>query len=213
MAVAYSISSRDYLKRAEGRIRDGSQEALFYAAFELRCGIESRMQEYLNVWEHIAQSKKKGWRIAELSKNIESAFRSGDNVVRWAVMDRETGALTVCLYHTPVTRELRKLGEKLGNYMHSMKTFRPAGDPWWDAFRRDLERTVTALRAANVGTLLGPPLMKTGTREISMNIEILPGLDQGALDKGLVGQSVVVDIKYLPKLPDVLEPEALVWSY
>lgn len=212
MGAAYHIASRDYLKRAMDRLSDGSLESLFYAAFELRCGIESRMEEYLEVWEHIAEGKKKGWRIADLGKNIEREFRSGDNVVRWAVKDRETGALIICLYHTPVTRELRKLGEKLGNYMHSMKKLRPSEDPWWHMFRRELEQTVGTLRVANIGTLLGPPLMKTGTKKMNMNIEVLPGQDQSELMRKMIGQSVIVDVKYLPKLPDVLEPEASVWS-
>jgi hypothetical protein len=157
MSEAYRISSRDYLGRAEKRLSEGSLESLFYAAFELRCGIESRMQEYLEVWEHIAESKKKGWRIADLGKNIEREFRIGDKVVRWAVRDKATGALIVCFYHTPVTRELRTLGEKLGNYLHSMKKLRSEDDPWWAVVRRTLSETVTGLRTANVGTLLGPP--------------------------------------------------------
>jgi len=171
------------------------------------------MEEYLEVWDHIAESKKRGWRIADLGKNIEREFRTGDSVVRWAVLDRTTRALIICLYHTPVTRELRKRGEKLGNYMHSMKQFHPVDDAWWNVFRQEIAATTSDLRSANVGTLLGPPLMKAGTKQVKMSVEIPPGLDHDALMKRLVGENVIVDVKYLPTLPKVLEPEASVWPY
>ena len=47
----YKITSRDYLSRARICLDEGSNRFLFYAAFELRCGIEARMREYLEVWE------------------------------------------------------------------------------------------------------------------------------------------------------------------
>jgi len=80
--INYEIDSRSYLKRAEERIEDGSLHGLFYAAFELRCGIESRMQQYLDVQEHISKQKKKGWKIAKLAKNIENVFRTGDQITK-----------------------------------------------------------------------------------------------------------------------------------
>jgi hypothetical protein len=83
--MSYGISSRDYLQRAMTRIAEGSSEVLFYAAFELRCGIEARMQEYLHAWDHVSKKKRNGWRIAELGRNIERAFRARDTFVRWAV--------------------------------------------------------------------------------------------------------------------------------
>jgi hypothetical protein len=43
----YGISSRDYLARARGELVSGRPERLFYAAFELRAGIEQRLHEYL----------------------------------------------------------------------------------------------------------------------------------------------------------------------
>jgi hypothetical protein len=75
--MEYRTSSRDYLLRAQERLRDGTREALFYAAFELRCGIEARMRQYLEVCDHISKKKKEGWKIADLGRGTEEAFRLG----------------------------------------------------------------------------------------------------------------------------------------
>ncbi len=44
--MKYGTHSRGYLARARQRLDEGSFESLFYAAFELRCGIEARLQQY-----------------------------------------------------------------------------------------------------------------------------------------------------------------------
>lgn len=163
MDKPYGIAARDYLKRAQSRLGESALESLFYAAFELRCGIEARMQEYLEVWDHIAKKKKQGWRIAELGQNIEKSFRVGDAVIRWAVHDGHSSELIACLYYTPVTKGLRKRGEKIGNYMHSMKRYRATDDNWWMTFREELLQAAAELRTATMGTLLGPPLKKKGS--------------------------------------------------
>lgn len=184
---------------------------MFYAAFELRCGIEARMEEYLQVWEHIAEKEKTGWSIVNLGRNIEEAFRTGDSVVRWAVHDRQSKRLIVCLYHTPVTKQLQERGKKLGNYMHSAKQLRPVEDPWWSMFRHELLTTARELRIANTGTLLGPPLMKSGTRNVQMSLEMPPGSEADEIMKKITGQDLTVDISYPDALPEILEPEASVW--
>ncbi len=74
MGKTYEISSRDYLRRARECVREDSVSSLFYAALEVRSGIEARMQEYLEVWDHIAKKKKRGWRIVDLGRNVENSF-------------------------------------------------------------------------------------------------------------------------------------------
>jgi hypothetical protein len=56
--MGYGIHSRSYLKRARQRLDEGYPESLFYAAFELRCGVESRMKEYLDAQDHISESNR-----------------------------------------------------------------------------------------------------------------------------------------------------------
>jgi hypothetical protein len=212
MADSYRNSSRDYLGRGEHLLAEGSYASMFYAAFELRCGIEGRMEEYLDVWDHIAKKKKRGWRIAELGRNVEKSFQTNNAVVRWAVSDRTTGEMIVCLYHTPVTSALQKRGEKLSNYLHSVKKYREPGDKWWETFRTELTETARQLRVANMGTLLGPPLMRKSSGQVEMNMEIPPSLDKDALVKRLLGQDLIVNISYRKALPEPVEPQAILWK-
>jgi hypothetical protein len=171
------------------------------------------MQEYLEVWEHISKKRKKGWRIAEMGRNVEAAFRLGDKTVRWAIHERKTSAPIICLYHTPVTASLRKNGQELGNYLHAMKRHREPEDPWWERFATLVARTMSSLQVANTGTLLGPPLIKTGTSQVDMRVEIPPGTDGRAILDSIVGRNLTVDVKYLPELPTPLESWAVVWPF
>ena len=132
----YNISARDYLSRALVLLETTEPHSLFYAAFELRCGIEARMKEYLAEWEHISKKNKNGWAISKLHRDLEKEFKLGDKVVRWAVHDKSSDVLTAVFYHTPVTNKLKCEGEKLGNFLHSAKIFRGSQDDWWGEFRK-----------------------------------------------------------------------------
>jgi len=88
--MSYGIASRDYLKRAQKCLNRGDCESLFYAAFEIRCGVEARMQEYLEVQKHIAKKKRQGWQVVKLARNIEDAFRLGDKDAVLRIRDRKT---------------------------------------------------------------------------------------------------------------------------
>lgn len=198
--------------RAEVRLDEKTYESLFYAALELRCGIESRMQEYMENWDHISEKKKKGWQIAKLGKNLENAFRTGNNVVRWEVLESGTRQPIACFYHTPVTKGLRETGGRLGNYLHAMKHWRSADDPWWGKFRATLLDALEGLRFANKGTLLGPPMRRKGASEVEMNMELPPGIDIGKITRNMKNGRFTVNVSYLDTLPNPVEAHAIVWK-
>lgn len=56
--MEYSINSKAYLNRARKRLDENTKEGLFYAAFELRSGIASRLLQYWEANKHIHQMKK-----------------------------------------------------------------------------------------------------------------------------------------------------------
>jgi len=207
--MRYDITSRGYLARARERLAENTPQALFYAAFELRCGIEARMEEYLEVWEHVAQKKKTGWQIAVLGRNVEKAFSSHAKVVRWAVQDRATKKATIIFYYTPVTSQLQKAGEKLGNHLHSMKHYRSEDDKYWNDLRTDLLKTASLLEGANTGTLLGPPLMRRGTSKVDMRLEVPPGVDLKEMMKPML-KPTSVNVTYHESLPKEIEAEAII---
>lgn len=202
----YRIDSRDYLARARRLIDGGSLESLFYAAFELRCGIEARLQQYLEAQSHISEKRKKGWRIAELAKNIEKVFQTGDKVVEFAVYDQENDALLYTFYYTPVRARLRKMGEQLGNYLHSMRIYHHPQDKWWVEMRNLLEKVYGELRKANLGTMLGVPLLDPKTNRIVFSSELAEGEQPEDLLKkvGEIGTVRKLRVRYLNEVPGEL---------
>ncbi len=196
----YGVHSRDYLRRARRRLDERSNEALFYAAFELRCGIEARMHQYLEARTNIAKRKKRGWKIARLAKNLETAFRTGDKVVEFAVL-RNGQKEATAFYYTPVTSRLRRMAERLGDFMHAMQRD-PPSDEWWTGTRTTLEAVFEELYKASAGTLLGPPLVNAQGK-LEFVHEPLPGEDPSATMAllGRSGEEITIQVRYLDDLP------------
>jgi hypothetical protein len=123
----------------------------------------------------------------------------------------ESMLLMAIFYYTPVTPTLQKHGERLGNYLHSMKEFRELEDPWWKEFREDLEVIAAQLDGANRGTLLGPPLVRHEGRTtwIDMRLELLGGTDPR---HAFLNKRQKLRVNYLERLPSIFEPQAHIWS-
>ena len=141
----YGISSRDYLDRAKDCLANDEPRALFYAAFEIRCGVEARMQEYLEVQRHISKKKRQGWQVAKLARNIEDAFRLGEKDAVIRVRDPESSEVLFEARYTPVRKSLQNKAEKLGNFLHSVKKHLPSDSPFWGELRKELEIAVAEL--------------------------------------------------------------------
>jgi hypothetical protein len=211
--LGYGNSARHYLTRARLRLRESKPESLFYAALELRCGIETRMEEYLGVWEHISESKKRGWRVAELARNVEETFRSGNDVVRCSLLDRASRRPMIIFYHTPVSPDAQKAAMRLGSYLHSLKSHKDLGDAFWQKLRTELDVAARLLETANIGTLLGPPMTKDD-RKTNMKVELVfSALPADTVIIQMTSDApVTMKLEYLSALPDKLEPEALAWD-
>lgn len=200
----YKIGSRDYLLRARRLLDSGRPEAIFDATFELRAGIEARMQEYLDRQIHVPKNYAKEWRVSKLGKNIQKAFFGrGDKVCMFAIHDRQSGVLIKTLYYTPVTKKLRAMAEKLGDYLHARRQYRAPSDIWWIETREFLEEVYRELHVANIGTLIGVPVGTKNRRDFRMNIEIPENAAEAGLLRKIFSKNTdyLVDIKYLNKLP------------
>jgi hypothetical protein len=204
--MEYFIGPRDYLVRARARLSEAINEALFYAAFELRCGIEARLSEYLEAAEHVSRKKKSGWRVAELGRNVERAFKIGNKIACVAFHEEAAGNLIVRFYYTPVTPKLRNEAEKLGNYLHRAKKHHDADDPFWRTFRSELEDIASELDVASRGTLLAPPLRKGGSDLLDLKLQIPNTAEANAvMDRIYSRKNFGIRISYLDELP----PEAM----
>ena len=70
------------------------------------------------------------------------------------------------------------------------------------------------LAVANKGTLLGPPLLKPGTGEFDMKLELPPSADSDSLFNKVLhkGKEVQINVSYHSHFPGDLEKEAHVWE-
>jgi hypothetical protein len=154
--AAYSTGSRDYLTRAQALRACGKPEALLYAALEIRCGIEARLHEYLAGAAKIATVRKGLRQIRHLSRTVESVFDVYTKAVVATFTHPETGE-KVKIEYTPVTPELRKIAEKLGDFLHFTPAHRAAADDVVERLTKLVDAGIRGLAFATRGTLLGPP--------------------------------------------------------
>ncbi len=169
----YGINARDYLRRARDPLDEQREESLFYAAFELRAGVEARLQQSLEAHKDRQKRRKRGWRVSKMGKEAERAFRTGDSVRRLTITDLETGSISFSGFYTPVTKNLRKMAERLGELLHCAKGPYGDNDEWWDETRHVAEEVYRELATACAGTILGPPMYHAGTRKAHMYAEVL----------------------------------------
>ena len=171
---AYQATSYGFLERALAHLERFDEEdeasSLFYAAFELRMGIEARLWEYLKpalkelgkepseVEEYVATKLLR--RLTELNPDAEAhtIFR---------ITDEQDGASTVMEY-TPVSRELASLHGRLGEILHfnffirnqrwfMRRALKAKGHRSLVDYRELLAHTVAELQKATTGTLLNNP--------------------------------------------------------
>lgn len=208
MARSYDIDSIGYLRRARARLSEGTHEALFYAAYELRCGTESRLQDYLEARADIAKKKKKGWQIMDSAKELDRAIRLGDKIAEASIIDSD-GAIIVAAFYTPVSSRLRETaGARLHNLLHAMKTPFDNDDRWWADSRTFLEQIYADLELSSKGTLVGPMMRAPNGKAFDMMLSIRH--DSPIADKvslfGQVGTVAKIRIRYHDSLPNYATP-------
>jgi hypothetical protein len=201
MANSYGISSTAHLRRALGQLADGSQASLFYAAFELRCGIEARLQDYLDAQRQTSKWKKQGWKIVAAAKELERTFRVGVKIVEAGVLD-ESGQMRFALYYTPVGRQLRDSGAKLGNVLHALRKPHDDEDEWWTDTRRWLQQIAGDLAVANQGTLLGP-VVRSPNGDYHMELHFSHDSPvRGEIERfSRIGNSFKLQVRYFDSMP------------
>lgn len=154
--MAYGTTSRDYLARAKALRANGTSDALFYAAFEIRCGVEARLHEYLAGAAKVATVKKGLWQIRNLAREVEGVFDVYTKAVVATFVHPDTGK-KLKIEYTPVTPELKKVGEMLGDFLHFTPAHRDVSKRLLDRLTALVDSGISGLAFATRGTLLGPP--------------------------------------------------------
>jgi len=140
----------------------------------------------------VAAKKKNGWQIAALGKEVELAFSGCVQEVRVEVWSG--GFPMIRCKYTPVTPELRKIGEQLGNYLHAPKNDDLRELEQWEDFESILEHGIKLLAYSCSGNLLGVPLLEASKRKSGrMNLSI--SNEQNDLLKELFKQKKEVEFK------------------
>jgi hypothetical protein len=165
----YKTTSRDYLTRARCFLSSGDTASLFYSAFELRCGIEARLHEYLDGARDIASVKSGLWQIKHLGRQVENKFDIYSKAVVVTLINQETKEEVIYAY-TPVTARLRKIGEMLGSYLHHVSDEKIKRKDYLDKLKKHLTIGIKELEFSTSGTLLGPPRFSKSDRKHNMHL-------------------------------------------
>lgn len=203
MPTKYSPDALDCLFRAAELVESGSEAGLLYAALELRFGIEARLYEIKDAHKEAVKMKKGAWEIAKIGNNIERAFQIGDKICALTVAPGEERRT---IYYTPVSRELRGIGMRLGQFLHSGQSEAAYTPHWWEDLRANLKRGINLLSSTCAGALLGPPLRRRGSNQFHLRIH-MDDRDTNAREFGELVQRIglnathLVHIEYLPSLP------------
>lgn len=168
----------------------------FYSALELRFGIESRYREYLEYQSHVAENKKKGWQLAKLSRDVEDAFNGCKAEVRVTLYS--SGYPVMLCRYTPVTPELRSIGERLGNYLHAPKSTDLLELEQWQELDGLLDTGFKMLGYSCEGNLLGVPMKPPGSQSATFNMSVTD--EQRAIVDELRkrGGEIVIDVEHRP---------------
>lgn len=193
----YPVSPDAYLKRARDQLKNESAQSLFYAAFELRCFVESRQDQYLDAQKEYARSVPKKWRIGAQGKALSAIFESNKiQHISWFMSD----VLVYEAYHVPVNTDLRSRAEKFGELLHAQDQWRAPEDEWWANMRNSLLEAYELAWLCNRGMLLSPMFLVEGRAVGRMVVDADTKEEMiGFLQEGAQG---VLTVDYPDTLPE-----------
>ena len=197
---SYQRESINYFDRAS-RLLNSSRENtshLFYAALELRFGVETRMREYLKHQQNVSEKRKKGWKIAALSQDIKNAFSGVEKELVFSIS--AAGENNLVFRYRPVVPGLRTIAEKLGNYLHAAKDNELNSNEEWQQFRQLIEEGIKFLAYACSGSLLGVPMISPsfkGRRGGRLYLTVSPEEKIKLSEIVNAGREVLTHIEYL----------------
>jgi hypothetical protein len=198
--MPYHISPHAYLDRAKQRLRDGTAESLFYAAFEIRCCVESRQECYADAIEHM-RIEIRSWKHKETARRLEKVFDSEKIAhLKFRLSDNKT----FDLYYTPVTTSLSTNMGKMGDILHCMKAFKEDNDVYWQKTRAFVESVYKEAWVACHGTLLIPPLYdnKSGKPSTMVKIErFTDDMKEWITQAQRESTQIAVEVNYLDSPP------------
>ncbi len=195
----YPIYPHAYLNRARSLLMEGNAHSIFYAAFELRCFLECRQDQYLEAQREYARSVPNRWKIGAQGKALAGIFKSEKiQYVAWYADDE----LIFDAYHIPVSDELRDRVEKLGTLLHSQKTWRDPDDEWWNETRKNLVETYELAWLCGQGMLLSPLFLHEGKTVGKFEISCDDDMREKIIANMKIGSKGIMKVDYPEVLPE-----------
>jgi hypothetical protein len=168
----FTIYSKFFLQRARENLRrfdNGDVASLFYAALDLRFGIEARLYEYIDpVFKsnNISSEDIREYVATRLLTEFTRAEPDAERRMILRSLKSGTDEVLAEFEYTPVTKKLAKMHGKLGEMLHykffrnnknwMMKSRLQFGGKSLADFRVFLDEVANELAEATRGTLLGP---------------------------------------------------------
>ena len=171
--MEYAVRASDYLVRAQQE-RRADPARLFYAALELRCGVEARLHEYRDAIRK--RRRDNTWQVRLLKRDVESVVDKFEKPVTIYFHVPEIGG-RVPLRYVPISDELKSIVEHLGDYLHCVAAAKLQQSGFWVEFTILIDRGIALLWAAVSGDLLAPPMWQNKGRGVIF------AFDQGKMPK------------------------------
>lgn len=149
-------AAASYVSRAQKLRKSNDKASLFYAAFELRCGIEARLQEHAAVAHGVTKSQADQWEIKKLARTLDQAFGFGDSMLI-VFLSMEDGRNCQFMY-APVSGRLQEIGKRCGDYLHALRPERLESEGFWTEFRAMVTEGCGLLEFACSSEILRPTI-------------------------------------------------------
>lgn len=182
--MTYSVAPSDYAARAQALRKAGDTPSLVYAALELRCGIEARLQQHAAVAVGVSKSQATQWEIKKLARTLDQAFGLGDSILL-VFVNMNDGRSCQFMY-APVSSRLQEVGKRCGDYLHALRPDRTSTEGFWAELRKLITEGCGLLDLACSSEILRPTV-ETGLhfdlRPDDTRIEIVKDLIAGVPGK------------------------------
>ncbi|SDB11437.1 hypothetical protein SAMN05660653_00536 [Desulfonatronum thiosulfatophilum] len=196
--MAIELSSRAHLARAKEHAAASDPHRLLYAALELRLSIEARLHDYAERAGEFIRIPDNVWQIKELRKRVSSVFSASEKPLSLRLVNKKDKK-KVEIFYVPVSTHVQKIGQRLGDYLHSASLAKLSKPAQFDAFCELVKDGIMEMEFVHTGILRGPPLQR-GDGSITLSLEMGHQPEADALvsavgDEALIEMRVVVTEK------------------
>ncbi|MEM1160183.1 MAG: hypothetical protein AAGJ28_04565 [Pseudomonadota bacterium] len=195
MSKEYPVNPTAHLERAVQCLQKNTAPHLFYAAFEIRCCVELRQNEYLEAQEEYRSSLPKRFRIGQQAKELAKIY-SESRIQKITMQFNDGFSIEFC--YVPVSNSLKANTERLGSLLHSQHT--ELSTNRLAQIRSHLRKMIQAVEECLSGNCLSPSLIdgRSGQPVSTVKALIDPALVEDVRERILPGNEMKAHVEYVP---------------